>query len=311
MSEERNILLETGTNELELLEFIYGEENDGGQDIHLGLNVAKVREIIKLVPMRALPDTHDSIIGVFQLRGVSIQALDLKHFLAGKDSGEDGKLLIIMEFSKQRIAILVKEVLGIRRVKWKDIESFENVVSYDETLKSNITGLLHDGKTHIFMLDIEKIIAEVMGRDILSEEGLENEGETMSGSILTAEDSAFLRNRITKELEKAGYTVTAHIDGQKAWDDLSTRVENKSELPDLIVTDVEMPGMDGYTLTKNIKDNPALRNIPVVIFSSLITDDVLHKGFSVGADRQLSKPDLGILKNMIGDLLNEKKGVLG
>jgi two-component system chemotaxis response regulator CheV len=298
MSSE-NILLKSGTNELELLEFSI-KSNDG-QVVKLGLNVAKVREIIKTVDLRPLPDTHASVQGIFELRGHNIQSLDIKHFLFGAKA--EKSIYIIMEFSKMRIAMAVDDVSRIRRVEWNKIKSFETVAeNLQDELQNNITGVFYDGESHIYILDVEKIVAEVKGRDILNAIDEDTTAQA-SGLIMTAEDSGFLRKRITSQLKKTGFEVSDHADGQKAYNWIKSQAENECQLPDAVITDVEMPEMDGYTLTKRIKEDPKLKHIPVVIFSSLITDDVIHKGVSVGADRQLSKPDLNILIDIIRDLV--------
>jgi len=305
MKEERNILLETGTNELELLEFTISEDVDDTKTVHIGLNVAKVREIIKRVDVRHLPNTHDAIQGVFELRGFNIQALDVKRYLYGIPTSSKNSFFIIMEFSRQKIAIVVREVLRIRRVQWNEIKSFESVVDKSGLqIQNNVTGLFHDGTRHIHIIDIEKIVADVSGKEILNTDDTDSAENRVSGRVMTAEDSGFLRKRITSELEKKGFDVIPHIDGQRAWDYLVSELEKSSPvLPDIIITDVEMPEMDGYTLTKKVKEHPELSHIPVIIFSSLITEDVIHKGVSVGADRQLSKPDLNILIDMIKEFL--------
>ena len=298
---DTKILLENGTNELEILEFTLAGNS-------YGINVAKIREIITYQPVTPVPNSHPSIEGIFMPRDVMITAIDLKNCL-GRGESEPKGLFIVTNFNKLDIAFHVEGVLGIHRVSWRDIIKPDATIS--TTDDSISTGIIKRDNKLIIILDFEKIVT-----DINPETGLKvseiNELGTRTRSnvpILIAEDSPLLNKLIVDSLKKAGYDNLIHTEnGQKAYDVICHCKDDGTldEHVRLVITDIEMPEMDGHRLTKLIKTDDATAHIPVVIFSSLVNDEMRRKGDALGADAQLSKPEIGNLVRIIDQLVIDK-----
>lgn len=296
---ETNILLESGTNELEILEFRIG-------DNFYGINVAKVREILPFKAPTPIPNAHPCIEGIFMPRDEIITVIDLaKHLhMPATQVGKD--MLIVTNFNKLNIGFHVHSVVGISRVSWAEISK------PDATLNGNgtgiATGIIKLAGKLIVILDFERIISDISPETGLKVSDIDQLGprQRNAAPILIAEDSALLGKLISESLIKAGYTnITMTTNGQEAWDKLN---EYKSEgmldqKVKLVITDIEMPQMDGHRLTKLIKDSSAFSHIPVVIFSSLVNDEMRKKGEALGADAQLSKPEIGYLVEAIDKIL--------
>lgn len=297
---DTNILLENGTNELEVLEFVVNGN-------HYGINVAKVREIISYVPVTPVPNAHPAIEGIFMPRDTMITAINLEKVLGFPEQPtKSTDMMIITNFNKLNIAFHVHSVLGIHRVSWTDI------IKPDATLSNKgasvATGIIRVDKKLIIILDFEKIVTDISPETGLKVSEIDRLGvrSRNESPILIAEDSPLLSRLITDSLVKAGYTnVIVTNNGQEAWDKLnSLRTEgNVLEKVKCIVTDIEMPLMDGHRLTKLVKTDETLKEIPLVIFSSLVNDEMRVKGQSLGADAQLSKPEIGNLVKIIDDLI--------
>lgn len=295
---DTNILLENGTNELEVLEFSL----DGNS---YGINVAKIREIIPYQQVTPVPNSHPSVEGIFMPRDTMITAIDLKNCLQRGQSDEGG-LFIVTNFNKLDIAFHVEQVVGIHRVSWSSIIKPDATISNSEDGVS--TGIIKmDGKL-IIILDFEKIVTDINPETGLKVTEIDALGERSRSDvpILIAEDSALLNKLIVDSLRKAGYHNLIHTEnGQEAWDIICDCKANKTldEHVQCVITDIEMPLMDGHRLTRLIKEDDATKDIPVVIFSSLVNDDMRRKGEALGADAQLSKPEIGNLVRVIDGLI--------
>lgn len=299
---DTKILLENGTNELEVLEFLL----DGNS---YGINVAKIREIIPYQEVTPVPNAHPSIEGIFMPRDTMITAIDLKNCLQRGETQPKG-LFIITNFNNLDIAFHVDQVVGIHRVSWTEIIKPDATVNTSEDGIS--TGVIKLNDKLIIILDFEKIVT-----DISPETGLKMTEIDELGSrdrnivpILIAEDSVLLNKLIVDCLKKAGYTNLIHTEnGKEAYDVITECKENGTlnEHVQLIITDIEMPIMDGHRLTKLVKDDPDTKDIPVVIFSSLVNEEMKRKGEAIGADAQLSKPEIGNLVKEIDNLIMTRK----
>jgi len=295
---DTKILLENGTNELEVLEFTL----DGNS---YGINVAKIREIIPYQAVTPVPNAHPSVEGVFMPREVMITAIDLKNCLQRGQSEPQG-LFIITNFNELNIAFHVDTVIGIHRVSWTEIIKPDGTISNSED--GIATGIIKkDGKL-IIILDFEKIVTDISPETGLKITDIDALGERSRNEtpILIAEDSALLNKLIVESLKKAGYVNINHTEnGQEAWDYLSQwKAEGSIDKNcKCVITDIEMPQMDGHRLTKLIKSDDALKSLPVVIFSSLINDEMRRKGEQLGADAQLTKPEIGNLVKTIDEVL--------
>lgn len=295
---DTKILLENGTNELEVLEFKIGANS-------YGINVAKIREIISYQEVTPVPNAHPSVEGIFMPRDTMITAIDLRNCLQ-RGKSEAGGLFIITNFNKLDIAFHVDSVIGIHRVSWADIIKPNSTISGTEEGIS--TGIIKKNDKLIIILDFEKIVTDINPEVGLKVQEIEALGARTRNDvpILIAEDSALLNKLICDSLKKAGYDNVVHTEnGQEAWNIIED-CKNKGILREhvqCVITDIEMPIMDGHRLTKLIKSDEATKNIPVVIFSSLVNDEMRRKGESLGADAQLSKPEIGNLVKEIDRLV--------
>ena len=299
------ILLETGTNEIEIMEFTM----DGNL---FGINVAKVREIMMSAPVRPMPHSHPAVEGIFKPRDIVITVVDLPKYLSGHEEEKHPKdLFVVTNFNKMHIAFRVHTVVGISRISWTDIQKPDNTVSGGPD--GVATGIAQCGEDLVTILDFERIVAEIAPQTSIQLSEVEELGprERSDKPIWVAEDSILLSQMIRTALTKAGYTnLSMFANGAELWDQLQGVREREDLFQQvaLIITDLEMPQMDGHRLTKLIKEDPSLKRIPVVIFSSLITEEMRRKGKEVGADEQLSKPEIGHLIGIIDQLLARSGG---
>ena len=302
--DKRGILLESGTNEIEVMEFTI----DGSL---YGINVAKVKEILVSEPVKPMPHAHHAVEGIFKPRDMVLTVVDLPKYLTRVDGVKNPKdLFIITEFNKMNIAFRVHTVVGISRISWRDIQKPDKTVSGGE--EGVATGIAQCGGNLVTILDFEKIIAEIAPETSIQMSEIDALGhrDRSDASILVAEDSVLLSKMIEEALHKSGYVKTKMFpNGQELWDYLSS-IRNDAyldQMASLIITDIEMPQMDGHRLTKLVKDDRVLQHIPLVIFSSLITEEMRIKGKELGADEQMSKPEIGHLVYVIDQLLAAKK----
>ncbi len=295
MAEDTGILLESGTNELELLEFVVGTQ-------HYGINVAKISELCPYQPPTMVPNAHEYIEGIFMPRERIITVINLASALGiPQNPNTSGDMYIITNFNRLHTAFHVQEVLGIHRVSWGDIVKPDTTISRGgQGIATGITKI--DGKI-VIVLDFEKIVTEIN-----PETGLKlSEIEAMGERSRLAEDSPLLLEMLKKCLTKAGYThLIPTTNGQEAWNTLDRMMKEGGIVGEdvaLVITDIEMPQMDGHHLTKKIKTDPRFEGLPVVIFSSLVNDEMKKKGEALGVDAQLSKPEIGRLVHQLDLLL--------
>ncbi|MCG8409172.1 MAG: chemotaxis protein [Phycisphaerales bacterium] len=290
-----NILMEAGTNEVEVLVF---HLNDG----LYGVNVAKVREIITMVPLTRFPNVHPAVRGVFKLRNQVHPLVDLRRFFdmpPAKD--EQDSRVIVTEFNNGRMGFMVDHIDRIHRVSWSEMGEVPNVTNDDDTA---MTGVLRIDDSLILMLDFERVAFRVAGITDLEAAAPQADGADRGEvRVLLADDSSMMRRMLNDSMVNAGFKkISIASDGEEAWNTLK-KLQAAGTLPDVIVTDIEMPKMDGLHFTKRIKENEQLKHLPVIVFSSLVSDDNLKKCKSVGADRQLTKPELPGLVSIIDELI--------
>jgi two-component system chemotaxis response regulator CheV len=311
---QTNILLESGTNELEIVEFYLDEANgDANYKGYYGVNVAKVLEIIrKPKSVTELPEVaHPSVLGAFNQRSHVIPLVDLSQWLDKARIEEESPKVIVTEFNQVVTAFLVSGVTRIHRLSWQDVEPPSN---YIQSFSGNtITGVVKFEDRIVFLLDLERIVAELNPDLALRLDELPAEYLGSHYRALIADDSTLIRTMLRDLLEKAGFEVEAVSDGGAAWRRLET-IKAKAEadgrpLTDyvhVVISDIEMPQMDGHHLCKRIKDDPVLGRLPVILFSSLITDKLRHKGEAVGADEQVSKPEVSQMAMRAVKLIRER-----
>ena len=303
---DTNILLETGTNELEILEFVISGNS-------YGINVAKINELMQAQEVQEMPLAHPCVEGIFQPRNEVYTIVDLARYLnlgVSEDPGKD--IFIITNFNQMNIAFHVHAVEGIFRISWNDIEKPDSIIyGGDEGV---VTGIAKVNDRIISILDFEKITFDISpetGIDlstVAAYSGVDRENIP----IVVAEDSALLRKMLTEALHTSGYSnLTILNNGEEAWDYLNkvkeTGVTDISSRVSCLITDIEMPRMDGHRLTKLVKSDALFMDIPIIIFSSLIDENMQKKGVEVGADAQLSKPEIANLVGLVDVLVNRKK----
>ena len=304
---DTNILLESGTNELEILEFKVGPN-------YYGINVAKIREILSYQPVTPIPNSHPYVEGIFMPRDVMISVINLRTCLGYPDDPDIIPIKIILlffitNFNNLNTAFHVDEVLGIHRVSWEAINTPDSTISAEDQGIS--TGILKLEDRLVVILDFEKIVSNINPETGLKVSDMDNYKQNRDRSespILIAEDSKLLAKLIVECLRKAGYTnLIVNENGQEAWDKLNEFDANGTVLEDVhcIITDIEMPQMDGHRLTKLVKAHDRMKNIPVIIFSSLINEEIRRKGDSLGADAQLTKPEIGKLVEAVDELVDK------
>ena len=313
----QNSLLNVNNNELEIIEFLIDEKQPDGSAYsgHYGINVAKVLEIIRLPSVTSVPSKHDSsVLGTFNLRGKVLPILNLAAWLGKEMASDEHNKVIVTEFSGVQAAFLVSSVTSIHRMTWDRIEPPNKYVQAYS--RESITGVLRIQDRVLFILDMEKILASLDSTLDMSQVEVDTTPVEGAGQfhLLVADDSSSLRHILKSSLEKSGFQVTVVGSGREAWDYLSElRNEAQSkqveltELVHLVISDIEMPVMDGLNLTHRIKTDPMLKQLPVVLFSSLITDKLRHKGESVGADDQISKPEVTQLAKRALALIKDRE----
>lgn len=295
---DTNILLESGTNELEILEFALG-------DNHYGINVAKIKEILQYSQVTPVPNSHPSVEGIFMPRDVMITVVNLRRCLGMPDAEVDG-LFIITNFNKLNVAFHVDQVIGIHRVSWEEIIKPDSTINGQNGSVS--TGVIKMNDRLVVILDFESIVSDISPETGLRTADIENltARDRSDSRILIAEDSPLLSKLITDCLKKAGYQdLIVTNNGQEAWDKICEMKHRGNLLNDVqcIITDIEMPQMDGHRLTKLCKSDDQIKKIPLIIFSSLVNEEMRRKGEQLGADAQLTKPEIGMLVDAIDRLI--------
>ncbi|MEC2070875.1 chemotaxis protein [Alkalihalophilus marmarensis] len=287
---QEGILLDSGTNELEVIVFNVGNGT-------YGINVMKVREIVQAQTVTHIPNSHPHIEGMIRLRDEVLTVVNLKEVLGCVSEGDDSQdKFIVSELNKMKVAFRVSGVSRIHRISWEQIEK---PTELSQGLQSATTGVIKLDGQMILLLDFEKIVVDINPSKGINVEQVRKLGrrERSHKKIVVAEDSAMLRKLLHQTLAEAGYEqVTFFENGKEALDYLeylqTSDEHTVEEEVQLVITDLEMPKMDGLHLTRRIKEDDDFKRIPVIIFSSLITDDLYHKGITVGADRQVSKPEI-------------------
>jgi two-component system chemotaxis response regulator CheV len=297
------ILLESGTNEIEVMQFtIFGEL--------YGINVAKVLEIMMADKVKPIPHSHDAVEGIFKPRETLLTVINLPKYLTGEcGDKKDRDLFIITNFNKMHIAFRVHSVVGISRISWEAIQKPDKALTNGED--GVATGIAQCGDNLVTILDFEKIVAEIAPETSIQVSDIDRLGERVQRdqSIILAEDSILLTKMISDSLFRAGYTnLTTFNNGREAWEFLES-IRNEPDFYQraaLLITDIEMPEMDGHRLTKLVKEDENMKKMPVVIFSSLINEEMRIKGKQLGADEQMSKPEIGRLVEVMDVLLDRR-----
>lgn len=287
--------LKVGSNEMELVDFrILKEEDDEIYEGIYGVNVSKVREIIRLPHLTELPGTPEFIEGIFDLRGVVIPVVNLAKWMGIKEPEEAQKnaRVIITEFNNVLIGFIVHEAKRIRRINWSDIEP-ASFVSNSGIEGSKITGVTKiEGDNVLLILDLESVVQE-LGLYEPDIEAIPQELQSFSGLAMVLDDSATARKIVKDALEKMGFHVVEAIDGKEGLEKLDDLYkmydENISKQLKIIISDVEMPRMDGFHFAAKVKEDERFKNIPIVFNSSISDHFSESRGKEAGAEAYLVK----------------------
>ncbi|WP_162905688.1 chemotaxis protein [Vibrio cholerae] len=311
------ILTESGTNELEIIEFHLEKVLPDGRTktCYYGINVAKVREVIRVPETTDYPNAQPHMIGVFSSREILTPLVDLAGWLGVPTSTDiSKKYVIVTDFNRMTNGFLIDSISRIHRISWNDVESPSQFLEAGE--QDCVVAVVRQDKKLIMILDFEKIIS-----DINPELSMEKYDVTVdrkgdlnqrmvtkrnAKTIMVVDASAFIRSLIQDTLSSAGYNIIACKDGGEAHEKLmelkqAAKEENVpvSELIDAVVTDVEMPRMDGMHLIKRLRDDDSYSSMPIVMFSSLMSDDNRAKALALGANDTLTKPEIGKMVAMM------------
>ena len=302
MDDKKGILIETGTNEFEIVEFNVGKVN-------YGINVAKVREVINLVPITKMPQAHPYVDGLFTLRGRVMPLVNLPRCL-NQETEDDLKNIIVTEINNYNIGFLVNSVSRIHRISWTEMEPAPNVSD-----SPMVVGIIKMLDKMVLLLDFEKIIAEINPEineklTTLPEVTKDIKEQRNDVKVFVAEDSPMLRDLLVQTLHDAGYITTRDFsNGKLAWEALQKIGQEEAPLDDsinILISDIEMPQMDGHHLLTQIREHNKLGKLPVIFFSSLINEEMRRKGEAIGANGQISKPEIRQLIDLIDSLVFKK-----
>lgn len=301
----RGILLETGTGELEILEFVVGK-------VHYAINVIKIKEILDIDYTTKVPRSDPAVIGLTMIRGDVLPLIDMSYVLDKQQKiSESGYKTLLCEFNQLRVAFAVDRVLGIHRIGWNAIKKPDMVV---EGASSLIIGNITLKDRILMLLDFEKVVTDISPSTGINDERIERieKKDRSKIKLVLSDDSPLIRKLLLDVLTKAGFTQLRFFDnGLDAWtfffDLVHEKKEGFLEEVDILITDIEMPQMDGHALVRKIKEHPILRRLPVIIFSSLITEELKHKGDAVRANAQISKPEVDRLVSLIDGFIAEKE----
>jgi len=288
--------LKVGSNEMELVDFrILNQQDDEVYEGIYGINVSKVREIIRVPSLTELPGTPEFIEGIFDLRDVVIPVVNLAKWMGiiEPEGLENSSRVIITEFNNVLIGFIVHEAKRIRRINWGDIEP-ATFMSNSSTVDGNkITGVTKiEGDNVLLILDLESVVQD-LGLYSPDVDNIPHELETFSGLALVLDDSSTARKIVKDALVKMGFQVVEAMDGQDGLEKLDSLYGTYGDsIPDhlkLIVSDVEMPRMDGFHFAANVKEDGRFANIPIVFNSSISDHFSEDRGIEAGGEAYLVK----------------------
>jgi two-component system chemotaxis response regulator CheV len=283
-----------GTNKLEILLFSLGTNKNTGRRETFGINVFKVREVMRTPPITSAPEMPASVQGMVSLRGVLVPVVDLAHY-AKVDTDTPRSIMIVTEYAGHTQGFLVEGVDTILRLDWSQMKVPPDMLMAEMGGLVTAVTELPDGRL-VMMMDVEKVLSETTNYD---EEIVYRNIKPLDDSALTvyfADDSVVARKQITRTLEAMNVKYVGAMNGLEAWNELEKVAayaiasgQKVTDLVSLVLTDVEMPEMDGYILTKKIKTDPRFAGVPVIMHSSLSGMSNQQLGKSVGVDEYVPK----------------------
>jgi two-component system chemotaxis response regulator CheV len=290
-----------GSNKMEILLFSLGTQET------FGINVFKVKEVCRAMPITKTPNMPAGVDGIVSLRGHIIPVLTLAKFLGlDGDAPEEQNTMMVAEYSRHILGFLVHDVDRIIRVDWDKVRPADGMLAGNKDMITAITEL-PDGKL-VSLLDVEQILASAFGEDVVGNIDKVERGHELC--VFFADDSTVARKKICEVLDKMGIKHMQANNGLEAWDRLKGLADtaqnsgvNLHEQIQVVLVDAEMPEMDGYVLTQNIKSDRRFDNIPVVMHSSLSSEANRDMGKRVGVDYYVPKFDAAMLVSTLRPLL--------
>ena len=283
-----------GTNKLEILLFSLGVNSKTGRRESFGINVFKVREVMRTPPITSAPEMPASVEGMVSLRGILVPVVDLAKY-AGVETETPRSIMIVTEYAGHTQGFLVEGVDTILRLDWSQMKVPPDMLLAEMGGLVTAVTELPDGRL-VMMMDVEKVLSETTNYD---EEIVFRNIKPLDDPTLTvyfADDSVVARKQIVRTLEAMNVKYVAAMNGREAWNELEkvavyaqTSGQAITDLVSLVLTDVEMPEMDGYILTKKIKTDPRFAGVPVIMHSSLSGMSNQQLGKSVGVDEYVAK----------------------
>ncbi|SMG19720.1 chemotaxis protein CheV [Dethiosulfovibrio salsuginis] len=302
MRVNEKILTEVGTNEWQVVVFYLGQQA-------FAINVDKTREILRWTGCRPVPDANPAMIGITTVRGEVLPLVDLrKHLKISSDVEMESSKIIIAEFNELKLGFVVDGVERIYRINSDELDASLT----GSFLGENSLYVIKRDERNIILLDYERIV-QTVNPSIMSQYKLDSAraakmtdglGNLDVYRILIAEDSPLIRRQVIDVLDQGGFhNVESVGHGKAAWDRIA---EEEAGHFDLLISDIEMPKMDGFALTRLVKESEAHRDMPVIIFSSIMAEDIRRKAASIGADAQITKPEIEGLVEKVCALLRER-----
>ncbi|MCK6396082.1 chemotaxis protein [Zoogloea sp.] len=301
-----------GTNKLEILLFTLGLDPRTGRRETFGINVFKVREVMRTPPITAAPEMPSSVEGMVSLRGVLVPVVDLAKY-AGMGSDSPREIMIVTEYNGHTQGFLVEAVDTILRLDWSQMRVPPDM------LTANLGGLVTavtelPGPKLVMLLDVEKVLSETTRYDDeFLFKGIEPIEAEEPITVYFADDSSVARKQIERTLDVLGVRYVGTVNGRAAWDELEKLASYAAasgrkvkDLVALILTDVEMPEMDGYILTKKVKSDPRFEGVPVIMHSSLSGMSNQQLGRSVGVDEYVAKFEPQRLAEVLRRLITQR-----
>ncbi|HEX6735044.1 MAG TPA: chemotaxis protein [Azonexus sp.] len=301
-----------GTNKLEILLFFLGVDQRTGRRETYGINVFKVREVMRTPLITAAPDMPSSVEGMVSLRGALVPVIDLAKY-SGINAGTPREIMIVTEYNGHTQGFLVEGVDTILRLDWSKMRvPPEMLTAQTGGLVTAVTEL-EDGRL-VMMMDVEKVLSEttsidneIMFRGVVPL-------DRPDATVFFCDDSSVARKQIEKTLAVMGVKGVSAVNGQRMWDEMEKTAayaksvnQPVSSFINLVLTDIEMPEMDGYILTKKIKSDPRFNGIPVIMHSSLSGMSNQKLGLSVGVDEYVPKFE----PQRLSETLARRLGVTG
>lgn len=284
-----------GTNRLEVLLFSLGKDKETGREEVFGINVFKVKEVMHVPEITRAPDMPEAVEGMVGLRGITIPVINLPKY-CGISADEQPSIMIITEYNKHVQGFLVHSVDSIQRMAWEEVKVPPSITSSQHGgLVTAVAEVKNKGL--VMIMDVEKVLSEAGGfyDDDSIYDGIPSVADA-NLTVLFADDSSVARGQICRTLDKMGVKYISSVNGQDAWEklnEIATGTEAKggcmTDQVQFILTDIEMPEMDGYVLTRKIKEDPRFAGIPVVMHSSLSAEANQNMGERVGADAYVAK----------------------